>query len=203
MIGMYRAIAVMICASMAGCDLDKRLEGCGSAADALAAQGLVSSAGAEFDLAGLELPLPEGYLYRIRNDRLELFKSPGVYCDSGDWGLVQSGFLQLQVHSGGAPEDAFLHFPNTHRGYVREQVDYAPVSPLDYSFGQNAMNWHVRAYFAGVLYPRLRFMYLRTQVSIDGEQIGLSIHYFPDDTGAALSEITAAIDTVVREGARE
>lgn len=195
------AFAAVFCFCLVSCGLDDRLEGCGAEADALAAEGLAPSAGAGFDLAGLTMPLPEGYLYRIRGDVLELFDAPGVYCDSGDWGVVGDGFVRLQLHEGTAPDDAFRYFPDTHRGHAREQIDLG-VGPFDYSFMHNALTWHVRAYFSNVYYPHVIFMYFRTEMPIGGQSIGLSTHYFPNDPAHGMPEIIATIDKVMRDVTR-
>ncbi len=198
----WRAIATMFCFGLASCGLDNQLEGCGAESDALAAEGLRDSADAEFDIAGLAMPLPEGWMYRIRGNVLELARAPGIYCDSGDWDLLQQGFVRLQVHTGTVPVDAFRNFPDTHRGYIREQIDYAPVNPLDYAFTHNGLTWHVRTYLSGVYYPRVRLMYFRTEASIDDRKIGPSIHYCPRYGKEHVSQIIAAIDTVIREAQR-
>ena len=195
-------LAAIMCFGLVSCGFDDWFEGCGAEADALAAEGLAPSVGARFDFAGLTMPLPQGYLYRIRGDVLELFEAPGVYCDSGDWGVLQEGFVRLQVYKGTVPVDAFSYFPDTHRGYMREQIDYAPVSPLDYSFTHNALTWHVQAYLSGVYHPRVRFMYFRTEIPIDGRHVGLSIHYFPRAPEQAIFQIIGAIDRVVRVAPR-
>lgn len=198
-----RAILTILCLVLTGCGLDERLEGCGGEAEALAAAGLKPSADAVFDLAGLTLPLPEGYAYRSSDNTLELFPAPGVYCDSGDWGLYQKGYLQLQIHEAAAPADAFRNFPETHRGHMRGQLGYAPVSPLEYPVTHNALTWQVQAYFNGEYHPQVIFVYLRTGMPAGGGNAGLSIHYFPGDTQQAIAEIVARIDKAMREELRE
>lgn len=190
-------VASLLCVSLVGCDLDKMIEGCGSQADALAAQRLLPSAGAEFDLGGAVLPLPDGYMYRASDGTLELFVSPGVYCDSGDWGLYQKGSVQLRVHGESAPLDPFLHFPATHRGYMREQIDLG-LGPFEYSFDHNAITWHVQAFFTAAHHPRVIFMYVRTGVLIGDAQKGLAMHYFPGDQSQVLPQLTAAIELATR-----
>ena len=195
------AFAAIICFGLVSCGLDDKLEGCGAKADALAAEGLAPSDGAGFDLAGLTMPLPQGYLYRIRGDVLELFEPPAVYCDSGEWGVNGDGFVHLQVHAGVAPADPFRYFPDTHRGHAREQISLG-VGPLDYSFAHNVLNWRVHAYFSNVYYPHVIFMYLRTEMPIGGQRIGLSTHYFPSDPAHGLPEIIATIDKAIRDASR-
>lgn len=201
MTDMRCTFAAIICFGLVSCGLDDRFEGCGAEADALVAEGLAPSAGAGFDLAGLTMPLPQGYMYRIRGDVLELFDAPGVYCDSGDWGVIGEGYVRLQVHEGAAPADPFRYFPDTHHGHAREQISLG-VGPFDYSFAHNALNWHVRAYFSNVHYPHVIFMYLRTEMPIGNQRIGLSTHYFPSDPAHGLPEIIATIDKVIRDASR-
>ncbi|MDH3452731.1 MAG: hypothetical protein OEN20_09935 [Gammaproteobacteria bacterium] len=196
-----RAFATIICIGLVSCGLDDMSEGCGSEADALAAEGLLQSAGAGFDVAGLTMPLPQGYLYRIRGDVLELVAAPGVYCDSGEWGVHGDGYVRLQVYEDAAPADPFRDFPATHRGHAREQIRLG-IGPFDYSFAHNALTWHAHAYFANVHHPRVIFMYLRTEMPVGGRHIGLTIHHFPGDTDSAVSVITAAIDEVARAASR-
>ena len=191
----------LICAGAAGCGLDDSVEGCGSEAAALAAQGLDPSAGAHFRIAGAAMPLPNNYLYRVHDNRLELFVEPGVYCDSGDWGLIGAGSVHLQVHNGNAPADPFEHFPALHRGYMREQINLG-IGPFDYSFDHNMMNWRVHAYFANTQKPRVIFMYLRAELPHADNQSELAIHYFPSRSDNVLGQLTAAVDAASRERAR-
>ncbi len=199
--GKYWVFAPILCVGLVSCGLDDKLEGCGPEVDALAAEGLAPSAGASFDLAGLTVPLPQDYMYRIRGDELELFKAPGVYCDSGDWGVFQKGFIRLHVHEGTVPVDPFYNFPDTHRGHTREQINLG-VGPFEYSFAHNTSNWDARAYFSNVYSPRVIFMYLRTELPIGGQRIGLSAHYFPSDPANGMAEIVATIENAVREASR-
>lgn len=146
------SLATLFCKSLVGCGFDDKIEGCGSAMEALSVEGLAPSGGVDFNLSGVAMPLPSGYMYRVRDDVLELIVTPGVCCDSGDWGVYREGFLQLQVHEGAAPEDPFRYFPNTHRGYPYEQISRG-LGPFDYSFTNYALTWHVDAYFYEFLPP--------------------------------------------------
>ena len=195
------AFALISCVGLISCGIDDKFEGCGADADALAAEGLAPSAGASFDLAGLTMALPQNYMYRTRGDVLELFEAPGVHCDSGDWGVLQKGFMMLQVHKETVPVDPFRYFPDTHRGRGREQISLG-VGPFEYSFAHNALNWDVRAYFSNVHNPHVIFMYLRTELPIGGQRIGLSAHYFPGDPAHGVSAIVATIDKAIRDASR-
>ncbi len=196
------AVLVVLCAVLGSCGVDKRLEGCGSRADALAAEGLKASTGVSVDFAGLTMPLPDGYLYRLRDRVLELFAAPGVYCDSGDWGVVQKGYVRVQLHDAAAPADAFRQFPETHRGHMREQLQYPPASPLEYSITHNAMTWQVQAYFTNEYFPRVVFMYLWTELPVGGSDTGLSIHHFPSGSEQVIAEVVATIEKATREASR-
>ena len=200
--GVARILVLLIYVCLTGCDIDNRIEGCGSRADALVAVGLKPSDGVDFVLADkTPMSLPNGYMYRVGEGLLELFVAPGVYCDSGDWGLYEKGFARLQEYVGDAPEDPFQHFPETHRGYTREKIGLG-FGPFDYVFEQNALTWQVRAYFGDVYQPHVIFMYLRTEVTVGGERRGLALHYFPDKSQRVLAALTAAIEAAVRESSR-
>lgn len=194
-----RTVLAALCAVLAGCGIDEKLEGCGSRAEALAAEGLEHSTGVSVDLAGLTMPLPEGYTYRIRDRVLELFPEPGVYCDSGDWGVLQKGYVRVQLHEGAAPADPFRHFPETHRGHMREQLVHAPADPLEYPIAHNILVWQTKAYFNNEYHPRIVFMYLWTELSVSGSNTGLSIHHFPRGTEQVIAELVATIEKVTRE----
>lgn len=194
-----RAILVVLCTALVGCSLDDKLEGCGSRADALAAENLQASTGVSVDLAGLVIPLPEEYAYRIRGRVLELFPEPGVYCDSGDWGVLQKGYMRMQLHDSAAPADAFRDFPETHRGHMLEQLGHPPASPLEYAITHNAVTWQTQAYFNNEYHPHVVFMYLRTELPVGGSDAGLSIHYFSRGTEQVIAEIAATIDKATRE----
>lgn len=200
----YRAVAVSVCIIVGGCGLDDRIEGCGSEADALASYGLKPSSSSTVEIAGIPIPLPTGYMFRRSDDVLELLVAPGIYCDSGDWGVYQGGFMQLQIHDGIAPTDAFLRFPNTHRGHAREQINMA-LGAFDYTFQQNSLEWHVRAYLSDTHHPRVIFMYLRTEFRFGEEEKALAIHYFPSRQSRAtppesgLRELTADFESTLRK----
>ena len=154
------------------------------------------SGGAEAGLAGITVPLPDRFYFRTRNDEVELFAEPGVFCDSGDWSIVQTGYLRLRHYDGAPPDDPFRDFPPTHAGHMREQIDLG-VGPLVYPLQYNNVTWQVHAFFSNAYQPRLIFMYLTSEVSIDDRPAGLAIHSFPGGKPSAVPEIIAAIGTLV------
>ena len=182
---------------LGACDIGDYLDGCGDRSAALQREGLRATDTGLVDWEGLALRLPKGFLYRQTAAGLQLFAAPGVYCDSGDWGVVQGGFVQLQVHEPDAPPDPFSRFPDTHRGYAREQINLG-VGPFSYSFEQNALTWNVQAYFANVHRPRAIFMYLRSPVALGGARKEIAIHYFPSEHSIPLPELTAGIEIALR-----
>lgn len=194
-------VLLIVSALTLGCDVSDRIEGCGSRARALSDLDVRAYDRATLKLAGLELRLPRNVFYRHDDDTLIVLSQPGIYCDSGDWGIQRDNYLRLRIYPETSPEDAFADFPNELRGHPLEQLELG-VGSFEYELPQNALTWRAQAHLRNPLLPRVGLLYLTSRVIIDGTSRGLAIHYFPADAEpgvAVLSVLLASIEQHSRD----
>jgi hypothetical protein len=186
--------------AMCSCDPTAYLEGCEDRATALHDLGLQDVSTQPLELSGLRVRLPASVLYRLEARQLVVLSEPGVFCDSGDWGMQRSNYLRLRIHDDAPPDDPFSDFPSDLRGWPLEQIERG-IGSIDYELRQNALTWRIRVHLGNPFLPRTRLLYAITDVPLDGRRQGVSIHYFPGDAepgAAVLTVLLASIEESTR-----
>ena len=195
-------VVLLIAMGLGGCDISERLEGCSSRQQAVADFNLRASSHEPHSFAGLAIRLPVGVYYRQERLALTILSEPGIYCDSGDWGLTRSNYLRVRLYGKPAPQDPFVDFPHEQRGYALDQIKIG-LGSFDYELEQNAVTWPVRAFLKNPFWPQASFMYLTAEAPVANEHRGIAIHDFPGQAKprfGVLSLLLQSIEEIIRRG---
>lgn len=164
---------------------------------ALRKLGLQKADGTTINLGPVDLTPPEGSFYRTESGEASVFRANVLFCDSGDWGFNAGNQVRIKLYDRRRPvSDVLADVPAEQVNQLRDRA--ASVGSIEDEIVLNGLRWSKRTEFWNLTPPKIRSVYMASELPIDVECCRVGITFFAEvgREQEDLSTLTTVVDSL-------